>query len=189
MSRSWKRILRLRALIEDESLLRLEKLAQEVYRIGRVQDAERRMVSECRASAFSVVVEDPDEKETGNTAEAGRCTAEISWLAAVRAGELARQREERLQALVRMAMDRVEAGREEMLRLRLERQQVEILLHSRVAAREVELERRQQRALDDWYAATLYRRTRPMRIERVVTGPFLSRFPSNSRTLWHGKCK
>jgi hypothetical protein len=161
MSRSWGRILRLRALIEEESRLRLEKMAQEASRIGHAQDVERRRALECRTAAFSVIAEGVDGKETGSAAMAG--PAEILWVAVVREGELARRREERLQALAKAAMERVEAGREEMLRLRLERQQVETLLQSWLAAREVELERRQQRAIDDWYAATLYRRTRSRR--------------------------
>ena len=156
MGRSLERILRLRTLLEEESRLRLERSVLEAGRIEQRRKAERQLASACWFSAFSLADSLPDKENDSSDFK----PKQEEWLAAVREGELAARRELQLQPLMMTAMRSVEAEREEMLELRLEREQVETLLHNQAALCESERERSSQRNLDDWYAAALYRRTR-----------------------------
>jgi hypothetical protein len=152
MSRSLEQILRLRALIEEESRLRLEKLALEAHRVDRAQEERKQLSSACRSAAFAVV-------EGWQSRESDSADQE-TWRVAVKDGALASSHQQRLQILAAAARQRVETGREEMLRLRQDKQRVEILLQNEAALEKIEMERSWQRVLDDWYAAAFYRRMR-----------------------------
>jgi hypothetical protein len=160
MSRSLARILRLRALVEEESRLRLEKLAHQAHRVENAQRAEQQLAFACRASAFLLITDGGAEKAKVDGGGAARWPAQGSWLAALADQNMAALRQEGLRSLAKVATQQLEAGREEMLQLRRERRQMETLVRNEEAMRETELDRRRQRSLDDWYAATLYRKMR-----------------------------
>ncbi|HTD55899.1 MAG TPA: hypothetical protein VK670_10995 [Silvibacterium sp.] len=153
MKGSLARILRLRALLEEESRLGLEKLSSEANRIEGACEAERRMVSNSRGAAFSLL-----EGQGSQSRLDGVELTQEAWLVAVGEGSLAAFREERLEALRKVSAKRLETGRDEMLQLRKARQQAEILLRQEGERRRTELERNWQRGLDDWYAAAFFRR-------------------------------
>jgi hypothetical protein len=160
MSRSLIRVLRLRTLLEEQCRLKLETLVQEVHRVERIRDEKRKAASASRALAFFLITEKAPHNSTDHQGGDERKTwpGPETWMAAVRDGELADLHHNHLQRRASLIMQGVEASRGEMLKLRGEKQQAETLLRFEEARREIELERRQQRNLDDWYAAALYRK-------------------------------
>ncbi len=162
MKKALPRLLRLRSLLEEESRIRLEKLVQRAALVERTREREEALVSASRSEAFSLLSGSVGEPAVDGGTSPGR-SAMQAWITAVTDGDMAQRREQKLAALAQMAARQVEAGREAMFQLRRERQQVETLVHSETARRKVELERRQQRELDDWFAAMRDRRRRSVR--------------------------
>lgn len=91
-------------------------------------------------------------------------------MTAVSDRDIAQWREKKLAAVAEVAAKQVEAGREAMFRLRRERQQVEAVIRNEAALRKIELERRQQRDLDDWFAAIRDRQRRSARNRNASSG-------------------
>ena len=162
MRKTLPRLLRLRALLEEESRIRLEKLVQRATFIERAREREEVLISASRCEAFSLLSGSVG-MSTGDSGIVLGQTAVEAWITAVTDGDMAHRREQKLAALAQVAAGQVEAGRDAMFRLRRERQQVETLLHSETTRRKVELERRKQRELDDWFAAMRDRRRRSVR--------------------------
>ena len=154
--------------------MRLERLAHRAYRIERLRDVEAESASTSRARAFAAISAGVRGAECDDSDSGDRAVKE-TWLAAIRDGEIAISRQHSLGTLAHAAMRQVETAREEMLQLRQERQQVESLVRNEAAARTIELERRRQRTLDDWFAATRYRKLRfgsdrdPLQTESFLT--------------------
>jgi len=156
MRRSLSRVLRLRALVEEESRLKLERLAQEAYSIVHIQEMKRSLVSEYRNSIFYLITQGSGHQTQQTNDGLQRQSLHEDWLTVVRDSDLASSCERQLQILAAEAMGRVEVEREQMLQLRTERKQIEILLDHEMALQDIERERNQQRKLDDWYAATCH---------------------------------
>jgi hypothetical protein len=177
MNRPLARILRLRALLEEQSRLKLEKLAQQASRIERVRERERELASAGRREAFSLLTE-TGSRETRTSA----ALADETVAGEIRIGnqgpaqspqerrilteaivDLAAWRERQLEPLAQTAARRVETGSEEFFLRRKERRQLETVLQDQAAQRRIEQDRRDQRELDDWFAAmrSRGRRQRP----------------------------
>ena len=168
MRRTLPRLLRLRSLLEEESKIKLEKLAQRTSIVERAREREEALASASRCEAFSLLSESVGTQlEEGGTSPD---TVMDEWTTAVADGDIARRREQKLTVLAQMATRQVNAGREVMFQLRRERQQVETLVHSEAARRKLELERRQQRDLDDWFAAMRDRQRRSVRNRNTRPG-------------------
>jgi hypothetical protein len=155
---SLTRILRLRALLEEVSRVKLENLAQQVARIERARERERDLASAGRREAFSLIAETgvgiaSRGGRSGKPAQEERILAEVTV-------EIAAWRERQMEPLAKAAARRVEAASEEFFLRRKERRQLETLLQDRAALRRIERDRRDQRTLDDWFAATRDRNRR-----------------------------
>ena len=162
MRKTLPRLLRLRALLEEESRIRLEKLVQRATFVERAREREAALIFASRCEAYSLLSSSVGVSP-GEDSDSPEGSAIPAWITAVIDGEMAHRREQKLAALAQVAARRVEAGRDAMFQLRRERQQVETLFHSETTRRKVELERRKQRELDDWFAAMRDRRRRSVR--------------------------
>jgi len=146
-----KRLLRIRSLLEEASRADLERRVIESARVEaavrRQEDAVRRLRGEglapLLASGGSNVA--PSRAETEGQSR-NRYLAEKE----LRASQPVR---ERLEWMAKQEARRMLASREEFLARRKERRQVELLLQAENQRRRVEEARRDQRTLDDWFAA------------------------------------
>jgi len=142
------RLLRLRSLLENSSRMELERRAAVAARIDLAQQRERETIRTSRIQAMETICEGPAVEHTQQRT--------VEWTSA----ESAAWREEQLQPLARTAARRLAAAREEFLDRRKERRQVESVLDAERARLQFEQERRQQRSLDDWFAAKQVRARR-----------------------------
>lgn len=161
MSRALASILRLRSLLEEESRIKLEKLVQDSSRIENAQARAEEIASTCQDVAFSIISEKCGGRAAGGGDPASALQiAKDAWQIALVDRDLAQLRQQQLASFARLMASRVEAFREELLECRKERLQVENLLRHDALLRAREVERREQRSLDDWFAAARFRRRR-----------------------------
>jgi hypothetical protein len=159
MSRTVERIHRLRWLLEEASRLELENLVEHAVFLESAREKEAALISSGRIVALSAIAVTTDDK-TADAASTGNVLAAANemWTISVIDEELAQRREKRLEGLAQLAARNVAACREEMLFRRKERLQIEVVLRNNEALAKRKLERRQQRDLDDWFAARRERR-------------------------------
>jgi len=153
MSRALQRILRLRSLLEEESRIQLEKLALQLARIEDACAKENGRAAISNDVAFSSItrVNYTLAPETVDSHFSTPQAAKEAWLLAMTDREVTRRRQEQLEKLARAVARLMEVHREEMITRRKERLQVETVLRNEAALRKDELDRRQQRILDDWF--------------------------------------
>lgn len=160
MSRSLSSMLRLRSLLEEESRIQLEKLVQDISRIEDAQEREEEIASACKDVAFSIISEKCGAPAGVSDPASALRIAKGAWKIALADREVAHLRKQQLASFAQLTASRVEAYREELVERRKERLQVENLLRHDALIRARELERREQRSLDDWFAAARCRRRR-----------------------------
>jgi flagellar export protein FliJ len=137
MSRSFRRLSRVRELLEDEARLELETKTAEMRELEDSAERQRQWVLETRAEAVKEL--------TGGPLSSG------AWRVNIADGSLADRRRERFRALAEMARPVVEEARQKVVERRRERRQVEILCAASLRE-EAKCERRQeQNRTDDWF--------------------------------------
>ncbi len=136
MSGALGRLLRLRALAEEQARLEAEAAAA---RLGEVERAAAGAALEARASRERWFAE-----IGGGSGGVGRLAEESAW-------ELAVRRRATAEAKRPAAAAELDRARGEFLRGRRERMQVETLVEAAAAAGRREADRREQRLLDDWH--------------------------------------
>lgn len=153
MSRALRRILRLRSLLEEESRVQLEKLAPQLARIEDACAKENGLAASSEGAAFSIITRTNNTltPETIDSRASDPQAVKEAWVLALTEREVTRKRQEQLEDLARALTRLMEVHREEMITRRMERLQVETVLRDEAALRKDELDRRQQRILDDWF--------------------------------------
>jgi flagellar biosynthesis chaperone FliJ len=154
------RLLRLRSLVEEAARTDLERQAMQVARVDRAlrreADVALRLHTQSLASllASGGTAATPGRIETEAQREE-RFLAQEEW----GAGRLGRSE---IQRMAEQEARRLSVRRDEFLARRKERRQVEILLQTEVRRRRVNETRREQREIDDLFAAS---RARLRRLE------------------------
>ena len=143
MRRSLASILRLRSLLEEESRVRLERAVQQASRIETARMREAEITAACKDAAAAAIMD-----EQGG------------WPTAFVDQKIAGLRGEQLELLARAMAAQIWAHHEEFVARRKERQQVETLLRNEAEQRNRELDRREQRAVDDWFGSARNKRGR-----------------------------
>jgi hypothetical protein len=145
VSKSLRRVLRVRELLEERRRIELESAAAELRKLEEESEGEEIRARRGREASFSSI--GGAEGGGWQTADDRRLAAEGSWVSAVgRRAELEAGRPE--------CEARVQAAREEFLAGRRERMEVETLLDRTAALRSADLDRREQHRLDDWFQAS-----------------------------------
>lgn len=134
MKHPLRRLLKLRALMEELSQLELERRHGEVRRLEAAAERGRAEARTTRRDALRRL-------EAGDP-EWGMDFADADLLA-WKSGNLL--------ALAEARRPEVEAARAEFLERRLERRQVETLVEEAAAAEAIEDGRREQKSVDDWF--------------------------------------
>jgi hypothetical protein len=153
MTTVFRRILRIRSLLEDASRSELE---MQVMRTARIEQAIRGEVEagrRQRAQGFAEALHARGINAPPAAAEVTEMERERRSLAAIDL-ELREQRTAQLQALARLQSRKMLSCREDFLARRKERQQVEVLVHAQMRIRKAQEQRREQHALDDWFQAS-----------------------------------
>ena len=134
MSLPLKRLLRIRALEQEIKRTALESESRRLRMIEEAADAARQVSARSRR-AFVACLEEPI---------AEHAIGEAAW-------EIAKNREERLEAIRQHQARRFEAAKQAYLDCSREELKVKTLLHAWDTTRRLEEERRVQRELDDWF--------------------------------------
>jgi hypothetical protein len=167
-----KRLLRIRSLLEEASRAELERRVIESARVDRALRREAEGARQLRYEGLAPLL-NCESTDCGSTdsggilAEQGRRETEAegqSRFLAEQERATGAQRRRQLERMAAQEMQRVAASREEFLARRKERRQVEMLLQSEARDRAVDEARREQRHLDDWFAAA---RARPGRADKT----------------------
>jgi hypothetical protein len=155
-----ERLLRVRSLLEDAGRAELER---QVRRAAQAEEARRRaaaLTRQAHADSLAPLLlsagNQGQEAPNHGPAETHRQGAERGLAQAEFLAGQARGRQ--LERAAAQQQQQMLGLRDAFLELRKERQQVEILLEAAARRRGVAEARREQRGLDDWYAATLARR-------------------------------
>ncbi len=140
MKHPLRRVLKLRALLEERSRRELERRNAEVRRLDSVAEEERAQARAARGDALR------------------RLTAgEAEWRVEVSDAEVLAGRSAGLRALAESRRPGLEAARAEMLERRLERRQVETLVTEAAAEGARDEGRREQKRIDDWFQSRVAR--------------------------------
>jgi len=152
VSETFRRILRLRALLEEQSRMQLEKHVQRAAQIERSIAGEDALASSGRRELFSLLSDGLSENESlaGEGPVAGR-QANGRELAKV-SQELAAMRKKKLHTLSKVEERRIAEQSPIFHARRKERRQVETVLDQELVRAEIKRRRTEQRDLDDWYA-------------------------------------
>ena len=138
MKRPLRRLLRVRALVEEVARLQLEKRTAEMRALTLAAEHQQEIVR----SARSLAIEDLTGGQTSGTE---------SWCLRIADAALAHSREARLEALADAAKPGIVQAGEELLERRVERRQVEILHEAEMQAEEQRQIRQDQSRTDDWF--------------------------------------
>lgn len=134
MKHPLRRMLQLRALLEERSQRELERRNAEVRRLETAAEEQRKQARRARGDALR------------------RLTAgEAEWLLEVSDAEMLAGRSARLRALAETQRPDLETARAEMLERRLERRQVETLVTEAALEEARDEARREQKRIDDWF--------------------------------------
>jgi Flagellar FliJ protein len=168
-----ERLLRVRSLLEDAARTALEREVQAAAQIDRALGRETEAAARLHAQGLVELLSLASETQVagkaypladdgvGSAMAAGTATGLESAAAREKrvlsqeefaAGEPARSL---LQRVAAQAERRTATIREELLALRKERRQIEILLEGRARQQHTDEARREQRHLDDWFALRL----------------------------------
>lgn len=161
MSKTFQRILRLRALLEEQSRVQLERHAQRAAQIERSIAQENALSAGGRRELFSIIsgVAPQGERTPENVslispdAKEGRSLAKTSQ-------ELAGMRKKKLQQLAKIEERRIAELSLVFHARRKERRQVETVLDHEAMRAEIARQRAEQRNLDDWFAMREVRKSR-----------------------------
>jgi hypothetical protein len=140
---SLARLLRLRLLLEESSRMEVERRTAFAARIESARWLEREGARNNRARAQRIICEavaDAEQAARERTLEWSNVEAALS-------------RERQLQPVAQAAAQRLVEERNEFLKRRRERWQVESVLDAEKMRARFEQERRTQRDLDDWFSA------------------------------------
>jgi hypothetical protein len=153
VSETFRRILRLRALLEEQSRMQLERHVQRAAQIEHAIDGENVLAVTGRRELFSLVSENTpgNESQTQADTAASRNARERRGLANV-SQEMAAMRKKKLHALSKVEERRIAEQSLVLHARRKERRQVETVLDQEAMRAEIKRRRTEQRDLDDWYA-------------------------------------
>jgi hypothetical protein len=152
MRRPFDRLLRIRRMVENLSLLELEKRNAEARQLELGAERQRRLALATRSGALALL-------------ERGGAETPTDWLLGVADAEILSWKRARLAAQAQARRPGIEVARREMLARRLERRQAETLAAAAAAALEKERIRREQNRADDWFQSRAAR-SRPRRVNR-----------------------
>lgn len=134
MKHPLRRVLRVRALLEELSKLELERQSGELRRLEKSAEGQRAGSRAARGDALR------------------RLTAgEAEWMLEIADAEILAWKSGRLRSQAESRRPEVEAARAAMLERRLERRQVETLVTEAAAAEAVDEGRQEQKRIDDWF--------------------------------------
>ena len=134
MKRALKRVLAVRALLEERAQLNLEQRNGEMRRLEMAADRERSEARSVRGAALRQL--------TAGVAD---------WLLEIADAEMLAWKSARLREGAEARRPEVEAARTALLDRRVERRQVETLVSEAAAAEARDEARREQGRIDDWY--------------------------------------
>ncbi len=142
VSRSLERLLRLRAMEEEQRSAALESALGDLHALEQARDAagRRELVGRARV-AGSVLSGDSVDRQAG--------LVEM---------ECARRRARQLAPRIVASEIEAERRRQELLNKRVERRQVGTLIEKAETQDTLESDRRSQRAVDDWYGSRRHRK-------------------------------
>lgn len=157
-----QRLLRVRTLLEEVGLMHLQQQAQRSAQAEQVLAQEGACAVRLRAEGLAPLLRavrpdapggtsHPDTRSNARLAESGQDAERRYFLEQERAAVIARKK-----ALARAAAEeneRLLLCREEFLARRRERQQLEALIEEARSRDYAEQTRREQRMVDDWFAA------------------------------------
>ena len=134
MKHPLRRVLRVRALLEELSKLELERQSGELHRLEKSAAGQRAGSRAARGDALRRLA-----------------AGEAEWMLEIADAEILAWKSGRLRSQAESRRPEVEAARAEMLERRLERRQVETLVTEAASAEAVEENRREQKRIDDWF--------------------------------------
>lgn len=135
MSRSLKRILKVRQLVEDQSRIQLEAAVRNLAEVEQgIASWQRRGVASRELARAAMINQDPEN----------RLAAEVEE-------ELVYLRVERLKPIREACLEQVMVCREQFLEHRKLTMQTSSILSKREAEAEAERLKKTQQALDEWY--------------------------------------
>jgi hypothetical protein len=156
MTTAFERILRIRSLLEDASRADLERQAHQVTRVEEALRHEAEAVSQLCIEGFvealnvSETHATPIESGWISKEEGRRSLAEIER-------QIGIQKILQLKTLAQRENQKMFDFRQEFLKRRKERRQIEILVDAQIRMRSGREQSREQRALDEWFASTWLR--------------------------------
>jgi hypothetical protein len=153
VSETFRRILRLRALLEEQSRMQLEKHVPRAAQIEHSIAGENALATTGRRELFSLVSGSLSENESHAKEDTAtsRNARETRGLANV-SQELAAMRKKKLHALAKAEERRIAEQSLVFYERRKEKRQVQTVLDQEAVRAEIKRRRTEQRDLDDWYA-------------------------------------
>ena len=154
MSRSLRRVWKVRSLFEQVSRAGVEKQSGWLARVDRAIDAEKRIEQTSHDGWRELLAgggEDGEERELAGIAV-----------------EIARRNRAKLVPVRERAAQQMDMARELWLVTRRERRQVEAVIEEQAANKRLEDDRRRQRDLDDWFNLRHAQSTARKRRERTL---------------------
>ncbi len=153
MSETFRRILRLRALLEEQSRVQLERHAQRAAQIERSIIEENALIAAGRRELFSLTSGvAPQRERAAEEVSLNSLPAKEGCSLAKISQELAGMRKKKLQQLSKIEEKRLAELSLVFHARRKERRQVETVMDHEIRRAEIARQRTEQRYLDDWFS-------------------------------------